>query len=59
VLLRRLETDFKFQSIESLKNRGVLIVRMKTVYDVEGRPIKDVYEILTRRIENLNQVLKD
>jgi hypothetical protein len=50
------ETPFKVFSIES-KNGMVLIVRMKIVFDENNKPKEKVLEILTRKLENLNDIL--
>ena len=60
------ETPFKLLSIES-KNGMVLIVRVKIVFDVIDngngiltvKPKERVWEILTRKLENLREVLED
>jgi hypothetical protein len=60
------ETDFKIVSIES-KNGMVLIVRVKIVFDVIDngngilmvKPKERVWEILTRKLQNLTEILKD
>jgi hypothetical protein len=60
------ETPFKILSIES-KNGMVLIVRVKIVFDVIDngngiltvKPKERVWEILTRKLENLREVLED
>lgn len=52
------ETPFKVLSIES-KNGMVLVVRMKVTYDgVTLKPKERVYEILTRRLENLSGLVE-
>ena len=53
---RFVETPFKVLSIES-KNGMVLIVRMKIVFDENNKPKEKVFEILTRKLENLNDIL--
>jgi hypothetical protein len=65
-MLRQAETPFKVLSIES-KNRMVLVVRMKFVFDVIGddngvlklRLSERVFDILTRRLENLDEILNE
>jgi len=60
------ETPFKILSIES-KNGMVLIIRVKIVYDVIDngngiltvKPKERVWEILTRKLENLKELLDD
>ena len=60
------ETPFKLLSIES-KNGMVLIVRVKIVFDVIDngngiltvKPKERVWEILTRKLENLKELLDD
>jgi len=50
------ETPFKILSIES-KNGMILVVRMKIVFDENNKPKEKVFEILTRKLENLNDIL--
>jgi hypothetical protein len=58
------ETDFKIVSIES-RNGMVLIVRVKIVFDVIDnrngiltvKPKERVWEILTRKLQNLKEIL--
>lgn len=65
-MLQQLESPFKVLSIES-KNGMVLILRMKMVFDVvdDGhgvqrlKPRERVYEALTRKLENLAELLDD
>jgi hypothetical protein len=65
-MLRQAETPFKVLSIES-KNGMVLVVRMKFVFNVVGdhngvlklRLDERVFDILTRRLENLNEILNE
>ena len=60
------ESPFKILSIES-KNGMVLIIRVKIVFDVIDngngiltvKPKERVWEILTRKLENLREVLED
>jgi len=66
-MLRQAETPFKVLAIESGKNRMVVVVRMKFVFDVVGddngvlklRLSERVFETLVRRLENLDEILNE
>jgi len=60
-----METPFKILSCESKKGM-VLIVRMKVVYEAKEtngvlsvKPKERVYEVLTRKLENLDKILSE
>lgn len=61
---KHVETPFKVLSIESY-NRMVLVVRVKEVFEIVEetsriiriKPKKRVIQILTRKLENLNDML--
>jgi len=52
------ESSFKVLYIES-KNGMVLIVRKKIQYDDTLEQVQEVYQFLTRKLENLSEILKD
>jgi predicted AlkP superfamily phosphohydrolase/phosphomutase len=59
------ETPFKVLSCESKKGM-VLIIRMKVIYEARERdgvlsvkPREKVYEVLTRKLENLDEILSE
>ncbi len=51
-------SSWKILSIES-RNGMAVIVRKRFECDLEGMPRKEVYQILTRKLEHLEEVLKE
>lgn len=64
LLKRRVEAPFKVVHVE-YSDRMVLMIRAKEVFEVveekghviRVKPISTVFEVLTRKLENLNEIL--